>query len=176
MRRLAYQGKHSAKREKRPAVGWIAAVLIVVLIAAVLIWSFAARDAAPKKVENSGQEVTAPDDVLQTPYGELTYPGLWTDKVAHETIEEGDTVQIVFRSTLKDAEVELFRLSYGAVPEGGFVLGQMADGAMVSVVMGSIEPDDAWPQETLDTLYALQESVNDLLVQLQAHPELTPQE
>ena len=149
--------------------------ILAVMIVAVLIWSFAARDTAPKKVESNGQEIISQDDVLQTPYGELTFPGLWTDKVAHETVKDGENVQIVFRSTLKDAEVELFRLCYGAVPEESFVLGQMADGVSVSVVMGSIEPEEAWSQETLDTLYALQESVNDLLVQLQAHPDLTPQ-
>ena len=145
------------------------------ILVAVLIWIFAARDAAPKKVENIGQESIAQDDVLQTPYGELSFPGFWTDKVTHETIENGEDLQIVFRSTLKDAEIELFRLCYGEVSEGGFVIGQMADGALVSVVMSSIEPNDAWSQETLDTLYALQESVNDLLVQLQAHPDLIPQ-
>lgn len=153
----------------------MAIAIVAVVIAAVLIFVFATRDGAPKKVENAGQEIVAQDDVLLTPYGELTFPGIWTDKVAHETVKNGEDVQIVFRSTLKDAEVELFSLFYGAVPEGAFVLGQMGDGVSVSVVMRSIEPDDAWSQETLDMLYALQESVNDLLVQLQSHPDLEPQ-
>ena len=169
---MADQGKRGAKRTPPPTALWIAIILVAV---AVLIWAFAGRDTTPKKVVNAEQEVVTQDDVLQVPSGELTFPGFWTDKVTHETVENGEDLQIVFRSALKDAQIELFRLCYGTASEEGFLIGKMADGTAVSVVMRSIEPDDVWSKETLDTLYALQESVNDLLVQLQTDPDIVPQ-
>lgn len=171
---MAYEGKRSAGTGKRGKLVLIFGAVFLLILAAALIWFAAANGGAPKKVENTVQEVVAEDDVLQTPYGELSFPGIWTDKVSHETVEDGADLRIVFSSTLKDAEVELFTLCYGAVPEEGYVMGQMADGTEVSVVMSTIEPDAAWSEETLNSLYSLQESVNDLLIQLQSHPDFTP--
>ena len=169
---MAYEGKRSAGVKKKGALLLVVVGILLLLIAGGLIWFFAAGR-TPKKIENTQQEVVLEDDVIQTPFGELAYPGMWTDKVAHEITEEGEDFRVVFRSTLKDAEAELFTLCYGAVPEGGYVMGEQ-DGVTISVVMSSLSPEDAPDEDTLNTLYALQESVNDLLTQLREDPACIP--
>ena len=169
---MAYEGKRSAGTKKSTKL-YVLLGVVLLLIAAGLLWLFASHN-APKQVENPGQETVAEDAVLHTPYGELSFPGMWTDRVTHEIVEDGADLRIVFRSALEGAEIELFTLCYGTVPEEGFVMGHMSDGTAVSVVMNTIDPDSAWSEETINTLYSLQESVNDLLVQLQEHDDYTP--
>jgi len=133
----------------------------------------------PEKIENdpAQQELTArPDDVIATSYGELTFPGMWADRVQYE-IEENETadVKIHFNGAVDGAQAKLFTLCYGTVPEDGYEMGALlTDGDMlvpVSVVMYPIVPQEDWSEETTNELYALQESVNDLLVQIQSDPD-----
>ena len=139
-----------------------------------------AEEDLPPKVENEPaqeQELVQPDDVIVTPYGELKYPGMWTDRVRYEMEEDGADVKVHFYATAEGAQVQLFTLCYGTVPEDGYEMGQLLiEGDMVvpvSTVMYSIVPQDDWSEETTNELYALQESINDLLVQLQEDPDFS---
>jgi len=175
---MAYEGKRSAGTKKKGKVTLI--LIIVVLVAALAagaIWYFAGgATQAPEKIKNDQQETIIPeDDVITTDYMELAYPGMWTDRVEHEVTQEGADVSIVFRSVPE--KIELFTLCFGTVPESGYVMGHLTDKAgeeiPVSVVMAAIEPDATMSEETLDELYGLQESINDLLVQLRENPDFT---
>ena len=168
---MAYEGKRSAGTKKKSKVLLVLLMLLVVIAAAGAAWYFAGHS-VPEKVKNSGTEVVMEDDVIATPFGELAYPGMWTDRVAHETVQDGEDVRIVFRSTIEGAGAELFTLCYGTVPEDGYVMGSYGETA-VSVVMHTIDPD-RYADDALDTLYSLQESVNDLLVRLREDPAFTP--
>ena len=131
----------------------------------------------PEKIENEPQqELTAqPDDVIATSYGELTFPGMWADRVQYEIEEDESDVKIHFNGAVEGAQAKLFTLCYGTVPEDGYEMGALlTDGDMlvpVSVVMYPIVPQEGWSEETTNELYALQESVNDLLVQIQGDPD-----
>ena len=140
--------------------------ILLLLIAAGLVWHFTAAG-TPKKVENDGGEIVAEDDVIRTPYGDLTYPGVWTDKVSYEIVEDGADFRIVFRSTLEDAEMELFTLCYGTAPDSAYVMGRMSDGTAVSVDMKALGPVEN------EEVLTLQESINDLLVQIRQHADFT---
>ena len=132
----------------------------------------------PAKVENDEkqqeQEVLPEDDVITTVYGELSYPGMWADRVSYEIEEDGADVKIHFTGKVDGAEAKLFSLCYGSVPEDGYEMGSLTvDGDMVvlvSTVMYPIVPQEGWSDEAVNELSALQESVNDLLVQLREYP------
>ena len=160
---MAYEGKRSAGVKKKGGLLLLAGVLVL-LAAGGLLWSFIA-DTGPRNAENTQTEFVPEDDVIQTPFGELTYPGMWTDRVSHKSVEDGSDLRIVFSSTPDGTE--LFALCYGTVPEGAYVMGEMADGTAVSVDMNTLEPG------TADEIYSLQESINDLLVQLREAPGFT---
>jgi len=132
----------------------------------------------PAKVENDPvqqeQAQVQPDDVIVTAYGELKYPGMWTDRVSHEIEEDGGDVKVHFYSMVDDTQVPLFTLCYGTVADDGYEFGSlMTDGDVavpVSMVMHPIVPQEGWSEETVNELYDLQESQNDLLVQIQTAP------
>lgn len=147
----------------------LAAVLAVAAVGLTLL-AACGKNEPPEKIENTQQEIVLPDDVIRTPAGELNYPGMWTDRVTHKVIEEGDDWKVIFRSDLGKVQEQLFTLCFGTVPEDGFVLGYLAqDGEEipVSVVMAQIDQTI----NEAETLNALQESVNDLLVQVYEHPD-----
>ena len=136
----------------------------------------------PEKVENDEQQMQQEelpeDDVISTVYGELSYPGMWTDRVWYEVAEDGADVQIIFYAQVEQAETKIFALCYGTVPEDGFEMGTLlVDGDMlvpVSTVMYPIVPEETWSEETTNEILSLQESVNDLYMQLQENPDFTP--
>ena len=135
----------------------------------------------PEKIENDPvqqEEVTAtPDDVIATAYGELIFPGMWADRVQYEIEENESDVRIHFEGIVDGVQIPLFTLCYGTVPDNGYEMGALlTDGDMlvpVSTVMYPIVPEESWSEETTNELYALQESVNDLLVQIQSDPNFT---
>ena len=135
----------------------------------------------PEKIENDPvqqeEPAATPDDVIATAYGELIFPGMWADRVQYEIEENGADVKIHFTGTVDGAEAKLFTLCYGTVPEDGYEMGSLlTDGDMVvlvSTVMYPIVPQEEWPEEATNELYTLQESINDLLVQLQENPDFT---
>lgn len=126
----------------------------------------------PPKVENDPavqEQTEQPDDVIVTAYGKLEYPGMWTDRVQHEVIENGSDVEVHFYSVVEDERIELFGLYYGIAPETAFQCGEVQVEDMlipISVVTPTIEPKDSWPEGTYDELQSLQESQNDILTQL----------
>lgn len=159
---MAYEGKRSAGVKKKGGLLLIAGLLVFLAVGG-LLWSFLVGSG--QREENMQTEVIPEDDVIQTPFGELAYPGMWTDRVSHKTVEDGTDLRIVFCSASDGTE--LFALCYGTVPDGAYVMGEMADGTAVSVDMNTLEPG------TADELYSLQESINDLLVQIREDPEFT---
>lgn len=134
----------------------------------------------PEKVKNEQptEEVVLEENKIQTAYGELTYSEMWTDRVWYELREDGSNVQIVFHGEFGEVQAQLFALCYGAVPEEAALMGTLTaeDGTVtdVSVVMYPIIPEEDWPEDEVNELYALQESVNDLLMQLHEDPAFTP--
>ena len=168
-------------------------VLPIVAAAAMLLFAAcSAKEAAPNqpqviepdrpaKVENDvqqqQQDEQPQDDVIETVYGELTYPGMWADRVSYDIVENGADVQITFYAKAEDTEVDLFTLCYGTVPENGYEMGSLLveDDMVVpvSTVMYPIVPEEGWSEETVNELSALQESINDLLIQLRAYPNYT---
>lgn len=167
---MAYEGKRSSGKRKGLGILILVILLIALLIAGAL-WFWFGRDAVPEKVKNDDVQTEVQDDVIRTPYGALSYPGMWTDRVTHTVEQDGSDYRVSFQGEADGAPVPLFTLCYGTVLEQGYVMGQMTDGTQVSVVMHAIEPQEGWSEETLNGLYALQESVNDLLVQLRENPE-----
>ena len=142
----------------------------------------AAEEQRPAKVENDPvqqeQANHQPDDVITTVYGELKYPGMWTDRVYHEVVEIGGDVRVHFYGIAEDMDVPLFTLCYGTVPDDGFEMGALkTDGDVavpVSTLMHPIRAQEGLSEETIDELNGLQESVNILMEQIRSDPNFEP--
>lgn len=154
---------------KKRTTAWLLAALMA---AGVMLAGCDSEEKAvtpPEKIESAQQEVAIPDDVIPTPCGELTFPGMWKEHVSFEIEEEGEDYRVTFTGTSDGVEAKLFTLCFGSVPERAYVMGSFEQ-MQVSILMHTIEPQQDWPEGAYDALCSLQESQNDLLIQLQQLP------
>ena len=110
----------------------------------------AAENAAPVKIE--------------TPYGDLTFPGGWGDQLKTETEQDGERQFVHFRANIADQQFDLFDVTIA--PDEGDSVGTIkaADGTIRNVFVEVFDLDaDGLAAADQDTLFAMQEGVNDLI-------------
>ena len=112
------------------------------------------------------------DVVIDTPYGQLTYSGRWEDYL-QVTQTQGDAYTLSFASKIDGNEIQpLYDIVFSDTPDLGVVY---QDGNMVgvSLVIYEVSPDDSWSAEQKEIVFAMQETVNEIIAQLdlQAAPE-----
>lgn len=124
------------------------------------------------------QEDPDGDVWVETPYCDLIYPFEMSDalRVRSESVDDGLTV--IFYGSINDVEEALYAIHFGV--ETGFPVGtlSLADGTEIGVwtEIFEIEPEASWGEGEINTLYAMQECVNDTLAQLQQEAGFTAAE
>lgn len=116
------------------------------------------------------QEAEAqPDGVrLETPYGILEIPGAWGDQLQAEA-SGVEPYTLEFYGCLPGREkVLLFSFRFGGAAEGAAAMTRDAAGDPVPVhlTVGELAETAGWSEQETDTLYAMQESLNELLESL----------
>ena len=124
---------------------------------------------------------TAPPETLgvavDNSYMTFYYPQEWEGKV-EEIREENDGNMIVtFRTDISGEEVVLFSIAMGPGSVDGYLLGWLDDPQAGEIyvysIMSEIGPDD-WSEEEYDQICALQERVNDIIVQFYQDERFVP--
>jgi hypothetical protein len=117
--------------------------------------------------ETTLPEITQPDDILiQTPYGELSFPGEWEKYLKVE--QSGEPLQVRFAALLENGgQQELFTLTFGTVDST--TAGMLPyDGGEVAlnVSVAEIIPGDDWTAADETIVWAMQEELNHILASL----------
>lgn len=180
------------KREnKKTAISGLLIGLIVLLliVAAVLLAILLRPDEPPDHAgdqtsttepsitEDSGEKTEeAPGLPLVTKYMVLSYPSELEGLVdiAYEELEDGQ--QIIFTTDLTGEELELFRFSISKSGTDGYQLGVLTDeeAGQLFVCMNVTEySSGSWTPEEYAKLNAMQERVNDIIIQFYDDPRFT---
>ena len=138
-------------------------VLCLVLVIAMLaMWP--GRTATEN--ENAGQPAQMANMVsIETPYLTLYYPDRWEAHLLHEHHEEDGVYTESFYCTVGGRLIALFDVHFGDAQAGevfGYIL---QDGKKVPFCLTFHDyiPDESWSEEDQFVLFAMQESVNDLV-------------
>lgn len=155
-------------------------LLAVLLVAAVIALVSMEERNTPKNpgsatgTGNSTDPSAEPtkDLVIETPYGELVYPGQWAQhlKVEHT---DGADYGISFTAELENGKTqELFMLQFGEPKDPA--VGQLTtvDGVTVGVhvTVYEFDLDGTWSDEETATVTGMQEALNDVLESLNLQP------
>lgn len=114
------------------------------------------------------------DYLISTPIAKLYIPEVWKEMVRTEQMSEEDCFIVTVFSTGDAPEVKLYTIYIGAKTAQGILLGTAAaeDGTFLDVyfAVDEIEINDDWDSGEIDTLFAIQESVNDIIRQITELP------
>lgn len=111
------------------------------------------------------------EDFLKTPYGNLYYPAQWKDSMDC-TVSETDTgCKAVFTGKVADKQAEVFAIYFGESTGNAFPVGivktEAGEEIEVHAELFDFEYDDTWSQEEIDTICAMQESINHVIARIE---------
>lgn len=168
-------------------IALIAVLLVVIaVLTAILLWPKDHADRGdtptipqmPQQTENSeGETAEDPGVPFTTKYMVLSYPSDLEDVVTigYEDLPDGQ--QIVFTTDFTGEELELFRFSISKSGTDGYELGVLNDaeaGELLVRVNVKDYTGGSFAPETYTKLNAMQERVNDIIVQFYEDPRFTP--
>lgn len=144
-------------------------ILCIILCALSGCSNISSKDDFPQK-DNDLQSIAEDNGLaeLQTNFGKLYYPEKWSDmEVETKMLDNGEDIN--FSVTIDDQKYELFQINIGGGE--GQLVGKITDSdgkqRDVFVVMSVLEKISDLPEETQDKLYAMQESVNTIVENLE---------
>lgn len=167
-------------------------ILIVVLsvvvagLAAVLLWLGNGSDngqdsqtpETPEIVGDGNEEISEdPGIPLVTKYIVLSYPTELADLVSISYEEIPDGQLIIFTTDFTGETLELFRFSISKSGTDGHLLGVLKDetaGELLVCVEVKTYNSGNWTPEVYAQLNAMQERVNDIIVQFHEDPRFAP--
>lgn len=158
----------------------VAVVLVAVLAALVIV---ALGDLADRQ-NNQPQETTVSttqppvgdDQIVETPYGKLVFPGEWEDYLLIDRVEEPD-LTISFSAKLPSGKNhDLFTIRFGEAvePAVGQVLSSEGVAVGVHVTMHPFNPDGSWSVKDTEVVSDMLECLNPVLEGLNMVPVGTP--
>lgn len=157
-------------------------VIIVALSVALLEANGNARNAAAANelvyAEGEIEEVEEdPGIPLSTKYIVLSYPSELEDMVTvrYEDLEDGQ--QVIFTTDFTGEELELFRFSISKSGTDGYQLGVLTDekdGDLLVCMHVQEYSNGNWKPSEFTKLNAMQERVNDIIVQFHDDPRFEP--
>lgn len=114
---------------------------------------------------------------IETPYLNLKYPVEWKSYLQYHQTSTVDLHTVSFKCSVADQEVPLADVLFGHTDTGeqmGYL--QIEDKVVpVCVLFYEFVPDDTWRDEDTFIVYAMQESVNDMISGIKAESNYLPQ-
>lgn len=105
--------------------------------------------------------------MIETPYGNLQYPEKWKGSIRTEVIEDAGSTIVKFYGTVGEYEEQhLFDVCFGGT--GEIPVGAITDGdatTEVGVTYGQPDTED-WSMTAADTIYAMQDDMNYVIMQM----------
>lgn len=169
---------------KKPLPKWLIMLLIVLSIAVVVALVLGLAKPAdnqnpveviqPVSEEDSAEPATVP---LATNYIVLSYPAELEEdvKIAYEEISDGQ--KITFTTDFTGEELELFHFTISKSGTEGYAIGVLEDeqhGSLVVCMNVHEYSNGNWKPEDFNKINAMQERVNDIIIQFYDDPRFTP--
>lgn len=157
----------------------VAAVLAVVLAVLVIVALGKMEDlkiSQPQETTAPTQPEPAEDLTVETPYGNLTFPGQWADFVLVERTENPD-LTVSFSANLSDEKVHnLFDIRFGEAvdPAVGQVVSSEGVAVGVHVKVHPFNPDGSWAVRDSEAVANMLECLDRVLAGLNMVPLGTP--
>ncbi len=164
----------------------VAVLLIVVaVLTAALLWPSGDPDntvtptspTEPSYTPGGGDETEEdPGIAFVTDYIVLSYPSELEDLVSIQYEKLSDGQQIIFTTDFTGEELELFRFSISKSGTDGYELGVLTDekaGELIVCMNVTEYSSGSWTPEEYAKLSAMQERVNDIIIQFHADPRFT---
>lgn len=160
-----------------------AMLVMTILLSAAMALTGCARDqqeskepalTQPAQMEDGNEQITEDSGIpFTTEYIILSYPSELEDMVSirYEPLEDGQ--KILFTTDFTGEELELFRFYISRSPTEGYPLGTLTDaqyGEMTVCVEVKEYSSGSWTPEEYAKLGAMQERVNDIIVQFHEDP------
>lgn len=158
-------------------------IVIVALVLCLLTGCGAKADkSAPAEAELSEEEIfgAAPEETpglpLATPYIQLFYPEEWEGYVTISQQDSEKSHAISFSVELSGQNVEMFTILLSPDEQDGFLLGTLKDKAEGKIKVYTVmnESVEGLSEADFNEFCALQERVNDFIVQFYNDARFTP--
>lgn len=158
----------------------VAAVLVIVLAVLVIV---ALSGLADRKNDNPRETIPPTvqpqqggEKTVETPYGDLVFPGTWAQYVQVERIEQPE-LELHFAASFPSGKTQkLFDIRFGEAldPAVGQVVTTDGVAVGVHVTVYSFTPDGSWPVKEATAVSDMLESLNEMLDGLDMVPLGTP--
>ncbi len=152
-------------------------LFVIVMVAAVILTGCKSTGDVP---EEQWEEIIPEEPAgipVENDYMTFTYPQEWEGKVEAQPIEEDGNVRVSFQTEISGENLELFAVIMGPQVTDGYILGQLEDpetGTIyVSTDMNEVNRED-WSEDDYNEICALQERVNDIIVQFYDDERFVP--
>lgn len=112
---------------------------------------------------------------IETPYCTLEYPSRWEEYLSYEEQKDKETYVLVFYCNMGEKKIELFSVYFGNPNEGDLLGYIMKDGTKraFSVKAAALTDESAWTEEEADIIYAMGESINDVVASVSSSQYFT---
>ena len=116
-------------------------------------------------VVTNGEYATSVE--IQTPYGNLQFEGDWVPSLRYKLIK-GDVTELDFAAEHNGSMVNLFDLYFGSETEDllGYLTTKAGKLVPVSAVVYDIASEKNWTETERETIFAMQDQLNVIIVQL----------
>lgn len=108
------------------------------------------------------------DEVIQTPFCTLYYPGEYKDRLEVQKVQ-GQPYKVAFIARVSDSKAAmLFTISFGDVVQNpvGTILTESGAEVTVGVESYDFQPDSSWTAGESQIVYSMQEALNEVLAKL----------
>ena len=158
----------------------VAVVLVIVLTVLVVIALGGLvnqkNDRPRETIPPTAQEQEGEDEIIDTPYGRLEFPGKWAQYLQVERIEEPE-LELQFSASFPSGkEQKLFDIRFGEAldPAVGQVVSVDGVAVGVHVTVYTFVPDGTWPVKEATAVSEMLEVLTELLDGLNMVPLGTP--
>lgn len=149
---------------------------IIPLFAVIMVFS----GCSTKETKNSGNVVQEAEDIkIETPYGDLSFPYGFEEIVTWENETEGTADRFVFYAVLDSSKIKVYTISFSteATSDEGDLLGEIQESSGSLVYVYFLPEDgivnDEMSNDQKNTVYAAQETVNDVIASMSSIPGYT---
>ena len=156
-------------------------ILLLMLAALLALTGCGSAPAAQTEPADESLSGTAPEETqgiaVDNAYMTFYYPQEWEGKVEELREENGKNFKVSFQTKIGEKNVVLFSIVLGPDVCDGYLLGQLKDPEAGTINVYSIinEPvKEDWSEEEYSEICALQERVNDIIVQFYDDDRFVP--
>ena len=140
-------------------------ICLIAITVTFILWP---KNTAPVSGGNDQETVTQTDGTslqYKTPYCTVKYPSKWKGSVKYVEKEENGVYTGTFYCLMKDQEIAMFDIYFGAPETGTYIGSVVKDGKTVAfnVKSSDFQPDPSWSEDERMLYLAMANGINDVI-------------